>query len=291
MHHKADIVVAAQRLLPKHWLSRQIARLAESRVAWFKNLLIKRAIFAFDIDLGEADRSRIEDYHSFNDFFTRALRDGARPIDPLAEAIVSPADGSISQIGTLEDDRILQAKDSDYSAAQLIGDQQQAKSYVNGSFATIYLSPSDYHRVHIPCAGKLLSTRYIPGDLFSVNDLTSQALPGLFSNNERLVCEFESPSTGNFCVIFVGAMLVAGIETLWGGVEQPGGGNVREQRYDATTYDFSKGGELGRFKFGSTVIMLFQADRCSWLETVKAGDEVRVGERIATLSTVVAADT
>lgn len=290
MDHRADIVVAAQRLLPKHWLSRQIARLAESRVAWLKNLLIKRAIFAFDIDLEEAERSRIEDYHSFNDFFTRALRDGARPIDPVAEAIVSPADGTISQIGSLEDERILQAKDSDYSAAQLIGDQQQAKSYVNGSFATIYLSPSDYHRVHIPCAGKLLSTRYIPGDLFSVNDLTTQALPGLFSSNERLVCEFESPSTGSFCVIFVGAMLVAGIETLWGGLEQPGVTNVRVQRYDSTTYDFSKGDELGRFKFGSTAIMLFQADRCSWLETAKAGDGVRVGERIATLSTVVTAE-
>jgi phosphatidylserine decarboxylase len=290
MDHRADIVVAAQRLLPKHWLSRQIARLAESRVAWLKNLLIKRAIFAFDIDLEEAERSRIEDYHSFNDFFTRALRDGARPIDPVAEAIVSPADGTISQIGSLEDERILQAKDSDYSAAQLIGDQQQAKSYVNGSFATIYLSPSDYHRVHIPCAGKLLSTRYIPGDLFSVNDLTTQALPGLFSSNERLVCEFESPSTGSFCVIFVGAMLVAGIETLWGGLEQPGVTNMRVQRYDSTTYDFSKGDELGRFKFGSTAIMLFQADRCSWLETAKAGDGVRVGERIATLSTVVTAD-
>jgi phosphatidylserine decarboxylase len=290
MDHRADIVVAAQRLLPKHWLSRQIARLAESRVAWLKNLLIKRAIFAFDIDLEEAERSRIEDYHSFNDFFTRALRDGARPIDPVAEAIVSPADGTISQIGSLEDERILQAKDSDYSAAQLIGDQQQAKSYVNGSFATIYLSPSDYHRVHIPCAGKLLSTRYIPGDLFSVNDLTAQALPGLFSSNERLVCEFESPSTGSFCVIFVGAMLVAGIETLWGGLEQPGVTNMRVQRYDSTTYDFSKGDELGRFKFGSTAIMLFQADRCSWLETAKAGDGVRVGERIATLSTVVTAD-
>jgi phosphatidylserine decarboxylase len=264
MDHRADIVVAAQRLLPKHWLSRQIARLAESRVAWLKNLLIKRAIFAFDIDLEEAERSRIEDYHSFNDFFTRALRDGARPIDPVAEAIVSPADGTISQIGSLEDERILQAKDSDYSAAQLIGDQQQAKSYVNGSFATIYLSPSDYHRVHIPCAGKLLSTRYIPGDLFSVNDLTTQALPGLFSSNERLVCEFESPSTGSFCVIFVGAMLVAGIETLWGGLEQPGVTNVRVQRYDSTTYDFSKGDELGRFKFGSRRL-------CSFKQTVAVG--------------------
>ncbi len=282
MHHKSELFVAVQRLLPKHWLSRQVARLAESRMIWLKTLLIKRAMHSFDIDLSEADRPKIDEYHSFNDFFTRSLRAGVRPIDPKVDAIVSPADGAISQIGTLDADRILQAKGVHYSAAQLLGDTQHAKNYLNGAFVTVYLSPSNYHRVHIPCEGRLLQTRYIPGELFSVNKLTAQALPGLFSRNERLVCEFASSSIGNFCLIFVGAMLVAGIETVWGGVEFPGQGSMRSQQFHKHDLYFAKGEELARFKFGSTVIMLFQENRCNWLTTVTAEDEVKVGELIAT---------
>ena len=192
MNHQAELFVALQRLLPQHALSRLIARAAESKMPWLKNLLIKRAIAAFDINISEAASSDLDDYKNFNDFFTRALKDGARPMDQDPKALVSPADGAVSQAGPITQQRIIQAKGSDYSASRLLGDSEEAKLYQDGAFTTIYLSPKDYHRVHMPIAGTLTSTRYIPGDLFSVNDKTAQALPGLFARNERLVCQFDS---------------------------------------------------------------------------------------------------
>jgi len=280
MNHRAELFVALQRLLPKHALSRLIAKAAESQTVWLKNALIKRAIASFDINIDEAESSDINDYKSFNSFFTRALKEGARPIDSDNQAVVSPADGTVSQVGPINHQKIIQAKGSDYSARRLLGNSQQAKRYENGSFATIYLSPRDYHRVHIPAAGKLLSTRYIPGDLFSVNDQTAQALPNLFARNERLVCEFESES-GNFVVVFVGAMLVAGIETVWGGFETPGRGAIRETDFSNRDLSYKKGDEIGRFKFGSTVILLFPEDRIRWQDSLMPQADVQMGERIA----------
>ena len=229
MNHQAELFVALQRLLPQHALSRLIARAAESKMPWLKNRLIERAIAAFDINIDEAESSDLDDYENFNSFFTRALKDGARPIDQDSNALVSPADGAVSQAGPITQERIIQAKGSDYSAGRLLGNTEEAKLYTDGAFTTIYLSPKDYHRVHMPIAGTLISTRYIPGDLFSVNDKTAQALPGLFARNERLVCQFDS-ELGQFALVFVGAMLVAGIETVWGGFETPGRGAVRTQR-------------------------------------------------------------
>jgi phosphatidylserine decarboxylase len=282
MNHRAELFVALQRLLPKHALSRLIAKAAESQRPWLKNALIERAIASFNINIDEAESSDLNDYKNFNSFFTRALKEGARPIDGDAKAIVSPADGAVSQAGPINHQRIIQAKGSDYSASRLLGNSQQAKSYENGSFATIYLSPRDYHRVHIPAAGKLLNTRYIPGDLFSVNDQTAQALPNLFTRNERLVCEFES-EIGNFVVVFVGAMLVAGIETVWGGYETPGPGAIRETDYSDRDLNYKKADEIGRFKFGSTVVMLFQEDKISWQDSLMPQTDIQMGEKIAVL--------
>jgi len=281
MDHQAELFVALQRLLPKHALSRLIAKTAESKTIWLKNLLIKRAIAAFDINIDEAASGNLNDYENFNQFFTRALKPGARPVDLDADALVSPADGVVSQAGAINKQRIIQAKGSDYSAGRLLGNREDARLYENGTFTTIYLSPKDYHRVHMPLAGKLIRSRYIPGDLFSVNDKTAQALPGLFARNERLVCEFESEQ-GQFALVFVGAMLVAGIETVWSGFETPGPGVVRDSDFSHQDLRFEKGEEIGRFRFGSTVILLFQKDQVDWEDSFKPLSAVQMGEKIGT---------
>ena len=281
MSHRADLFVALQRTLPKHGLSRVIAKLAESKRPWLKNKLISAAIKAFDINMAEAATEDLDAYENFNAFFTRELKAGVRPIDTSKTSLISPADGAISQAGQISKNRILQAKGIDYSVSRLVGNSTQALTYENGSFATIYLSPKDYHRVHMPISGKLLSSRYIPGELFSVNDQTAQALPGLFARNERLVCEFESTECGHFSLIFVGAMLVAGIETIWSGFEQPGPGAVRETDYSEDAFHFAKGDEIGRFKFGSTVILLFPQQSIEWSDNIKPSATVKMGEKIA----------
>jgi len=280
MSHSAEIMLALQRLLPKHLLSRAVAKLAESERPWIKNLLIKAAIRAFDINMQEAASDRVEDYENFNAFFTRQLKTGARPIDSDPRTLISPADGVISQAGDIDSNRVLQAKGIDYSLARLLGNSTQAKLYSDGTFATIYLSPKDYHRVHIPADGQLLSTRYIPGELFSVNQQTAETLPGLFARNERLVCEFKSEEIGHFSVILVGAMLVAGIETVWGGFEQPGPGAVREIDFSSEGRKFSKGDEIGCFKFGSTVILVFQSDQVALNKNLQPSLAVSMGEKI-----------
>ena len=282
MNHQAELFVALQRLLPQHALSRLIARAAESKMPWLKNLLVKRAIAAFDINVEEAESSDLDDYENFNSFFTRALKDGARPIDQDSDSLVSPADGAVSQAGPITQQRIIQAKGSDYSASRLLGDAEEAKLFKDGAFTTIYLSPKDYHRVHMPIAGTLMSTRYIPGDLFSVNDQTAQGLPGLFARNERLVCQFDS-ELGQFALVFVGAMLVAGIETVWGGFETPGRGAVRNTDFSGRDLSFDKGDEIGRFKFGSTVILLFQKDQIDWQDWFIPQAAVQMGEKIASV--------
>ena len=281
MSHRADLFVALQRMLPKHGLSRVIAKLAESKRPWLKNKLISAAIKAFDINMAEAATEDLDAYENFNAFFTRELKAGVRPIDTSKTSLISPADGAISQAGQISKNRILQAKGIDYSVSRLVGNSTQALTYENGSFATIYLSPKDYHRVHMPISGKLLSSRYIPGELFSVNDQTAQALPGLFARNERLGCEFESTECGHFSLIFVGAMLVAGIETIWSGFEQPGPGAVRETDYSEDAFHFTKGDEIGRFKFGSTVILLFPQQSIEWSDNIKSSATVKMGEKIA----------
>ena len=283
MSHGVDIFVAVQRVLPKHALSRIIGTIAESKRPWLKNLLIKRAISAFGINMQEAASDNLEDYESFNAFFTRALKDDARVVDGDPKSICCPADGVISQAGIIDKTRILQAKGLNYSISRLLGNSVSAQRFNNGSFATIYLSPKDYHRVHMPVSGTLRATRYIPGELFSVNDKTAQGLEELFARNERLVCEFESESAGNFVVVFVGAMLVAGIETVWGGFEKPGPGAVRESDFSDRQLAYDKGEEIGQFKFGSTAIILFEKDRVTGLETLNPQSPVLMGQQLASL--------
>ena len=284
MNHRVELFVAVQRILPKHFLSRAIGKLAESTQPWLKNLLIRSAIKVFDIDLEEAKSDSLESYDSFNAFFTRELKDGARPIDHHHDSVCCPADGMVSQAGKIDKNRIMQAKGINYSVARLIGDSTTSEHYQDGSFATIYLSPRDYHRVHMPVSGKLIKTRYVPGDLFSVNDLTAQGLPGLFARNERLVCEFESELMGHFTVILVGAMLVAGIETVWGGAEVAGAAQVQETLFSEQELIYTKGEEIGRFKFGSTAIVLFQKQTVSGFEDLQVHQKVKMGEAIATVT-------
>ena len=225
----------------------------------------------FEIDLKEAIRENHQDYVSFNDFFTRELKPGARPISGL---ICSPADGAVSACGNIETTRILQAKGIDYSVRQLLADSKSATCYANGSFATIYLSPSDYHRVHAPLEGQLLKICYVPGKLFSVNQKTANGIPDLFADNERLVMHFQTEQ-GAMAVVMVGAMIVAGIRPAWSDrIFTPG--TLTEQVFSPPK-TFQKGDELGSFLMGSTAIVLLEK-RIQW--EVSEGERVRLGEAL-----------
>ena len=268
------------RLLPAHALSRLVYRLSRCRLPWVKNALIDLYLRLFDIDLSEARESDPHAYASWNAFFTRALRDDARPVDSAPEAIVSPVDGRVSEIGSLEGDRVLQAKGRHYSLQALIGDEADARPYADGRFATVYLSPRDYHRIHMPCRGRLRRMRYIPGRLFSVAPHTVNAIDALFARNERVVCHFDTKA-GPMTVVLVGAVNVGAMETCWHGpVTPPYGREVQEWDYADRELVLDKGQELGRFNLGSTVILLFPRDRAEWLDGLHAGSRVRMGERI-----------
>ncbi len=274
--------ILIQYLLPQHLLSRLVGKLAETRLPWLKNLLITQFIRAYDVNMAEAQEAEPEAYANFNAFFTRALRDGARPIAEGAQ-LACPADGAISQIGEIKAGRIFQAKGQDYSLLKLLGgDQSLEAEFLGGSFATIYLSPKDYHRVHMPLKGKLRSMHYIPGQLFSVNTTTAENVTDLFARNERTVCVFDTEH-GPMAMILVGAMIVAGIETVWEGQVAPIERRIRVSDYTKppTSLELEKGEEMGRFKLGSTVILLFGQDKIEWLENFSAGTPTRLGEALA----------
>jgi phosphatidylserine decarboxylase len=234
--------------------------------------------------MAEAEQPDCTAYSSFNDFFTRALRTGARPIVSAENSLASPADGAISQLGPIKNGRIFQAKGQDYSLLELVGgDPQVAAHFTGGHFATVYLSPKDYHRVHMPIAGTLKSMIYVPGQLFSVNTVTAENVPRLFSRNERVVCLFDT-AAGPMAMVLVGAMIVASIETVWAGLVTPHKRFVRSTRYDDNTpIHLQKGAEMGRFKLGSTVILLFGADKVRWLESLAAESPVKMGEHFGDL--------
>ncbi len=273
--------VALQYLLPQHALSRLTGALARSTLPFLKNWLIERFIAAFGVDMREAAQPEPRAYPHFNAFFTRALRPGARPVDVAPEAIVSPADGAVSQAGEITGGRILQAKGRDYTAAELLADPRDALLFEGGSFATIYLSPRDYHRVHMPCGARLTFMRYIPGDLFSVNAVTAASVPSLFARNERLVCRFET-AHGPMAMVLVGAMVVAGIETVWTGPVAPAGRSVLsiDLESPSTSRELAKGAEMGRFQLGSTVILLLPRGAARWATGFSAGAPLRMGQRI-----------
>ncbi len=275
----AEWFVALQRLAPQHGLSRLGAKLADSRHPGVKNALIRQFIRTYKVNMDEAASESLEDYACFNDFFTRALKPNARPLASDANSIASPADGTISQLGRISTGNIFQAKGKSFSVEALLGGRDaDSKRFHNGQFITIYLSPSDYHRVHMPVAGTLDYCRYIPGKLFSVNAATTGTVEGLFAKNERLVCLFDTP-LGRCAVILVGAMMVAGIESVWETCYQAG--ELRLDNFDSGEISLTKGEEMGRFKFGSTVILLFEQDAIRWEEALTPGYTTRMGQCLA----------
>jgi len=277
------LFVYLQYLLPQHMLSRLIGCLA--RASTGRTLLMKMFIKRYGVDMNEAVVSNLAEFENFNAFFTRELRDGCRPLSTEEGAILCPADGCISQLGEIKDDRIFQAKGHSYTVAELLGgDTSLADAFNSGSFATVYLSPRDYHRVHMPIAGKLRSMIYVPGKLFSVNQVTAANVPRLFARNERVVCLFDT-ACGQMAVVLVGAMIVAGIETVWSGQVCPGSAQKRIFRKDyndlSPPLELAAGTEMGRFKLGSTAIVLFPHGAVTWDPELTANSPVKMGQLMA----------
>ena len=275
------LFIVLQHLVPQHLLSRVMGWLAELRQpVWLKNWVIAQFVGVFDVDMAEAAEPDHTQYASFNAFFTRPLRDDARP---LANAdVLCPADGAVSQLGVINNGLLFQAKGRYFSAEELLGgDAVRAAQFDGGQFATIYLSPRDYHRVHMPMAGRLTATTYIPGKLFSVNGVTAGNVDRLFARNERLVCYFET-ECGPMALVLVGAMVVAGIETVWSGQVAPPPRQPVTVDYAALpgAVALAKGAEMGRFMLGSTVILLFPPGAVAFDERYLAGSATRMGEAL-----------
>jgi phosphatidylserine decarboxylase len=268
--------------LPQHAISRLTYRLARVETPWIKNTLIRWFADSYQVSWSEARYQRPEDYASFNAFFTRELQPGARPVEGDAASVASPADGQISQLGRIDGSSILQAKGHNFSVAELLGgDEARARAFEDGSFATIYLSPRDYHRVHMPLAGRLRKTVYVPGRLFSVARHTVRTIPRLFARNERLAAIFDT-ANGPMAVVMVGAINVAAIETVWSGlVTPPPRPSVEVQDLADSGIELERGAEMGRFNMGSTVILLFGKDRVKWYEGLRPEQAVRMGQAIA----------
>lgn len=278
------LFILFQHIVPQHLLSRFVGKIADCQTPWVKNTFIKWFAKKYQINMMEAREEVPTNYPSFNAFFTRELKDGARPIDMDQASIVSPADGAISQLGKIEHGRIFQAKGRGYGLSTLLGgDQERAKPFIDGEFATIYLSPRDYHRVHMPVKGTLTHTTYVPGDLFSVNQTTAEGVDQLFARNERLVAYFDT-EYGPMAMVLVGAMIVAGIETVWSGQEAPALKRPVHTSFSPTSSEpitLEKGEEMGRFKLGSTVVLLFGKEQISWAEELAAESPVQLGKMIA----------
>lgn len=275
----------AQYLVPKYWLTAVVYRLARIRTRAVKDVLIRGFLKLYDVRLDEVDGRVPEDFATFNDFFIRELKDGARPIDPDPNTIVSPADGTLSQAGTLRGNRLLQAKGIDYTLEELLAaDLDDARAFDGGEFATIYLAPYNYHRVHAPAAGELVAAHYVPGDLFSVNSATALHVPGLFSRNERVNLHFRT-AVGPMVVVLVGALNVGSISTPWSGEIRPRKTGVVERiDISAAPRDVARGDLLGWFNMGSTVIVLLPKGSCRWRDELVAGAATVMGKAIGELA-------
>jgi phosphatidylserine decarboxylase len=272
-------------LLPQHLISRATYRLSRCRIPFVKNNLIGIYLRLFNVDLEQARERDPYAYASWNAFFTRALKDEARPIDLDEQAITSPVDGTISQLGYLRQGAILQAKGHNYSVEALLGDEETGAHFHDGAFITLYLSPRDYHRIHMPCDGTLTRMLHIPGRLYSVAPHTVENIEGIFARNERVVSLFETQA-GSMALALVGAINVGAIETCWAGlITPPAGKAIADTRYgEAETISIKKGDEMGRFNLGSTVILIFPRDAATWLEELQPGDRVLMGEKIGTFT-------
>jgi phosphatidylserine decarboxylase len=281
----ARLFVLFQYLVPQHWLTALVWRIARIRHTATKNFLIEKFVAMYDVDIDEVLQQVPDDFPTFNDFFIRELVDTARPVKGDVSAVVSPVDGTVSVASAIEGDSIFQAKGIDYSLTDLLAtDLDSANAFVDGSFATIYLAPYNYHRVHSPIDGELVAANYIPGDLFSVNQATVANVRGLFGRNERLVMHFQT-NNGPAALVFVGALNVGSISTPWTGEIRPRKRGVVEalnlSRHSTT---IQKGSLLGWFNLGSTVVLLLPARNCEWHDDLKPGASLRVGEVIGTLS-------
>jgi len=277
------LAVLTQYLLPKQALTGLAGKAANAKWGNVTTKFIAWFVGKYQVNMSEAANSDITSYATFNEFFTRPLKTGARPI--ANSDLVCPVDGAISQFGPISQGHIFQAKGHHFSATALIGgDSEAAAEYANGSFANIYLSPRDYHRIHMPCDGKLAKMVYVPGDLFSVNPTTARGVPNLFARNERLVCFFESAS-GNFVMTLVGATIVGSMATVWHGIiNPPRAGKVRTWNYKDKNIHLKKGEEMGRFMLGSTVVLLFPHSNLRFNAVWKPAGSVKLGEVMADYS-------
>ena len=278
---RGRLFVWLQYLLPQHALSRLILAATRVRTPWLKNWTVRGFLKLYAVDMSEAAESDPYRYGSFNEFFTRALKEGARPIAGGARAIASPVDGQVSESGVIDGERLLQAKGRYYTVTDLLADQPWASRFEGGTFATLYLAPFNYHRVHMPMRGELEQTVYVPGRLFSVNAVTAQHVPALFARNERVLTLFDS-GQGRFALVMVGALNVGSMATVWAGDITPAARRVVAQ-IPGPRVVLEKGAELGRFNMGSTVILLFEPNRARWHPELRAGSWVRLGQSLGTL--------
>jgi phosphatidylserine decarboxylase len=285
LHNSASLMdwlkVFPQYLLPKHLLSLGMHRLTRIRQPLFKNWLIKKFIHLYRVDMSEAVEENPTVYAHFNDFFTRALKPGARPVTAPADIITSPVDGTISQIAQLDGEQLIQAKNHHYRLTQLLADDTLAQQFSGGTFTTIYLAPSNYHRIHMPCDGALKQMHYLPGDLFSVNPHTARCVPGLLARNERVVTLFETPN-GPMILILVGAIFVGSMDVAWeeASLTPPYGNTPKKVNYKDGQVNLKKGEEMGRFNMGSTIILLFPAGKARWQTDCQSGQTVRMGQTL-----------
>lgn len=270
----SNLFSSLQKVLPQHGLSRLVGTLAKSENPFISKTFIEQFAKAYDISLTEAQRKSLSEYVSFNDFFTRALEPGVRPMPSQANVLASPVDGAVSQIGKIDGNQLMQAKGHRYTVGSLAG--EAAMGFDNGDFCTIYLAPNDYHRIHLPFAGQLEKTYAVPGALFSVNGATEEGIEGLFCRNERLVCRFNT-EFGPMLVVLVGALIVASIETVWPGPRSP----YKVEQYDDHSIGLNRGDEIGRFLLGSTVICCFPKNAVELNPELKVGSKIRLGENLA----------
>ena len=278
---KEALTTLPQYILPHHALSRLMSKLTHCENTAWKTLFIKQIISHYGVNMEEAQESDINAYKSFNHFFTRALKPGARPLTAEANAVACPADGAVSQAGNITDGEIFQAKGKSYTATDLLGGSaERAQPFNNGVFTTIYLSPKDYHRLHMPLTGTLREMVHVPGRLFSVNTATTNSVPGLFARNERVVALFDT-EVGPMAMVLVGAIFVSSIETVWHGVVTPPSiSSVRSWRYQENAPTLKIGEEMGRFNMGSTIIVLFGNNKVQWDSGFKANEIVKLGQMI-----------
>jgi len=272
------LFVWLQYVLPQHALSRLILAATRVRTRWFKNLLTRGFLWLFSVDMSEAAETDPYRYGSFNEFFTRALRAEARPIDAAPDTIASAVDGIVSECGAIDNDRLLQAKGRQYTLGELLAQQPWARSFEGGSFATVYLAPFNYHRIHMPVRGTLRDTVYVPGRLFSVNTTTARYVPRLFARNERVLTLFDT-EFGQFALVMVGALNVGSMATEWAGDITPAARRI-VTRIPGPAVTLDKGAELGRFNMGSTVILLFEPQRVRWHPLLRAGSVLQLGQAI-----------